>query len=176
LSITRGSMSVLYFINEFDVLKAYEAGKDLSTLTAEYIMRPGPMAVHASTTIGAAVQMMEEQHVLNLPVEIDGKVVYSVSRHDLLRGRRSDWGWEWALTPKRRVKWCDDAGSGLRKPLARCMCGTRVNNYLHRSILIGCHIRSDVRDAAACEPVTAPTWERCGDTCHGLQLALDDGV
>jgi CBS domain-containing protein len=60
-------------------------GKDLSTLTAEYIMRPGPMAVHASTTIGAAVQMMEEQHVLNLPVEIDGKVVYSVSRHDLLR-------------------------------------------------------------------------------------------
>lgn len=73
------------FINEFDVLKAYEAGKDLSTLTAEYIMRPGPMAVHASTTIAAAVQMMEEQHVLNLPVEIDGKVVYSVSRHDLLR-------------------------------------------------------------------------------------------
>jgi CBS domain-containing protein len=43
------------------------------------------MAVHASTTIAAAVQMMEEQHVLNLPVEIDGKVVYSVSRHDLLR-------------------------------------------------------------------------------------------
>jgi CBS domain-containing protein len=73
------------FINEFDVLKAYEAGRDLSTLTAEYIMRPGPMAVHASTTIAAAVQMMEEQHVLNLPVEIDGKVVYSVSRHDLLR-------------------------------------------------------------------------------------------
>jgi hypothetical protein len=28
-------------------------------------------------------------------------------------GRRSDWGWEWALTPKAnaRVKWCDYAGS-----------------------------------------------------------------
>ena len=73
------------FINEFDILKAYEAGKDLSIITAEHIMRPGPMAVHASTTIVDAVQMMEEQHVLNLPVEIDGKVVYSVSRHDLLR-------------------------------------------------------------------------------------------
>jgi CBS domain-containing protein len=75
----------LGFINEFDVLKAYEAGKELGTLTAEDIMRPGPIAVHASTTIVDAVQMMEEQHVLNLPVEKDGKVMYSVSRHDLLR-------------------------------------------------------------------------------------------
>ncbi len=73
------------FINEFDVLKAYEAGKELSSLTAEDIMRSGPMAVHASTSIATAVQMMEEQHVLNLPVENDGKVAYSVSRHDLLR-------------------------------------------------------------------------------------------
>jgi len=73
------------FINEFDVLKAYEAGKELSSLTAEDIMRTGPMAVHSSTTIATAVQMMEEQHVLNLPVEKDGKVTYSVSRHDLLR-------------------------------------------------------------------------------------------
>jgi predicted transcriptional regulator len=73
------------FINEFDVLKAYEAGNELSTLTAEDIMRPGPMAVHASTMIADAIQMMEEQHVLNLPVEKDGKVVYSVRRHDLLR-------------------------------------------------------------------------------------------
>lgn len=73
------------FINEFDVLKAYEAGRELGSLTAEDIMRPGPMAVHASTPITDAVQMMEEQHVLNLPVENDGKVTYSVSRHDLLR-------------------------------------------------------------------------------------------
>jgi predicted transcriptional regulator len=73
------------FINEFDVLKAYEAGNDLSSLTAEDIMRASPVAVHASTSIATAVQIMEEQHVLNLPVEADGKVAYSVSRHDLLR-------------------------------------------------------------------------------------------
>lgn len=73
------------FINEFDVLKAYEAGRNLGSLTAEDIMRTGPVAVHGSTSIATAVQIMEEQHVLNLPVEIDGKVAYSVSRHDLLR-------------------------------------------------------------------------------------------
>jgi hypothetical protein len=30
---------------------------------------------------------MKEKHVLNLPVEKDGKVAYSVTRHDLLRAR-----------------------------------------------------------------------------------------
>jgi hypothetical protein len=28
---------------------------------------------------------MEEQHLLNLPVKKDGRVAYSVTRHDLLR-------------------------------------------------------------------------------------------
>lgn len=73
------------FINEFDVMKALEAGKELSNLTAEDLMRIGPIAVHESTTIVEAAQRMEERCVLNLPVERDGKVAYSVSRHDLLR-------------------------------------------------------------------------------------------
>lgn len=73
------------FINEFDVMKALGAGKELSNLVAEDLMRIGPIAVHASTTIPDAAKRMEEQCVLNLPVERDGKVVCSVSRHDLLR-------------------------------------------------------------------------------------------
>lgn len=73
------------FINELDVMKALEAGKELSNLIAEDLMRIGPMAVHESTTIANAAQRMEEQCVLNLPVEMDGRVAYSVSRHDLLR-------------------------------------------------------------------------------------------
>jgi hypothetical protein len=31
--------------------------------------------------------MMEEHHVISLPVEKNGLVTYSVSRHDLLRAR-----------------------------------------------------------------------------------------
>ena len=73
------------FINEFDVMNALAAGKELSNLIAEDLMRLGPMAVHESTTIPDAAKRMEEQCVLNLPVERDGKVAYSVSRHDLLR-------------------------------------------------------------------------------------------
>lgn len=73
------------FINEFDVMNALQAGEELSNLTAEDLMRIGPIAVHESTTIAEAAQRMEERCVLNLPVERDGRVAYSVSRHDLLR-------------------------------------------------------------------------------------------
>ena len=75
----------LGFINEFDVIKALSLGRELSSLVAEDLMRIGPIAVHASTTIEDAAQRMDEQCVLNLPVEKDGRVAYSVSRHDLLR-------------------------------------------------------------------------------------------
>ena len=32
-----------------------------------------------------AVQVMEEKRLLNLPVTMNGKVAYSITRHDLLR-------------------------------------------------------------------------------------------
>jgi predicted transcriptional regulator len=73
------------FINQFDVMKALEAGKELNDLVAEDLMRLGPIAVHDFTTIADAARRMEERCVLNLPVEQGGKVAYSVSRDDLLR-------------------------------------------------------------------------------------------
>lgn len=75
------------FISEFDLLKAFDSGKDLRKLTAEEIMNKAPIAVHGSTTINKAVEIMEEQHLLILPVEKNGVVAYSVTRHDLLRAR-----------------------------------------------------------------------------------------
>lgn len=73
------------FISEFDVLRALEAGKNLSNLMAEGIMVRERIAVTAETTIEEAVKTMEEKRLLNLPVKRDGKVTYSVTRHDLLR-------------------------------------------------------------------------------------------
>ncbi len=75
------------FISEFDLLGALESGQDLSKLTAEEIMTKEPIAVHESTTIAEAIRIMKEKHLLNLPVERDGKVAYSLTRHDLLRAR-----------------------------------------------------------------------------------------
>ncbi len=76
----------LGFINEYDVMKLLDAGKDLNKLSAEDIMRKDRIAVSGSTPITDAYKIMEEHRILNLPVESNGKVAYSVSRHDLLRG------------------------------------------------------------------------------------------
>jgi predicted transcriptional regulator len=73
------------FISEFDVLRALAAGKDLSSLTAEDIMVHDRIAVTADTTIEEAVKTMEDKRLLNLPVMQNGRVAYSVTRHDLLR-------------------------------------------------------------------------------------------
>ena len=73
------------FISEFDVLRALEAGKDLNLLTAEQIMVKDRIFVTDGTSIEDAVKLMEEKRLLNLPVKVNGRVTYSITRHDLLR-------------------------------------------------------------------------------------------
>lgn len=73
------------FISEFDILRALEAGKDLNRLAAEDIMAKERISVTDDTSFDAAVKLMEDKRLINLPIERNGKVVYSVTRHDLLR-------------------------------------------------------------------------------------------
>jgi CBS domain-containing protein len=68
-------------------MKMLDKGRDLSTLRAEQIMRKDRLVIASSTTISEAARMMEEHGVVGLPVEHDGLVTYSVTRHDLLRAR-----------------------------------------------------------------------------------------
>lgn len=77
----------LGFINEFDVMKLLDMGRDLSAMRAEQIMRKDRLVIPPSTTISDAAKMMEQHGVVGLPVEHDGLVTYSVTRHDLLRAR-----------------------------------------------------------------------------------------
>ena len=73
------------FISEFDILRALEAGKDLNRLAAEDIMVKDRISVTVDTSFDAAVKLMEDKRLINLPIERNGKVVYSITRHDLLR-------------------------------------------------------------------------------------------
>ena len=75
------------FVSEFDLLGAIESGQNLSTVTADQIMNKDHFVADASTTVSDAVALMKEKHLLVLPVIKQGKVVYSVTRHDLLRAR-----------------------------------------------------------------------------------------
>ena len=73
------------FISEFDILRVLEAKNDLNQLTAEAVMAKDRISVTNDTSIDEAVKIMEEKRLLNLPVETNGKVTHSITRHDLLR-------------------------------------------------------------------------------------------
>jgi CBS domain-containing protein len=73
------------FVSEFDILRLLEAKKDLNQLTAEDVMAKEHISVTNDTSIDEAVNIMEEKRLLNLPVNVNGKVAYSITRHDLLR-------------------------------------------------------------------------------------------
>jgi predicted transcriptional regulator len=73
------------FISEFDILRVLEAKKDLNQLTAGDVMAKDHISVTEDTSIEDAVKLMEDKRLLNLPVKTNGKVAYSITRHDLLR-------------------------------------------------------------------------------------------
>ena len=58
--------------------------KDLNQLTAEDVMAKTHLG-YKEQGIDEAVKIMEEKRLLNLPVIVNGKVAYSITRHDLLR-------------------------------------------------------------------------------------------
>ncbi len=72
------------FISEFDILRALAAGQDLNRLIAEQLMMRNSIAVRRSPPLSKAMKVMTDKHVENLPVEEEGKIAYSVTRHDLL--------------------------------------------------------------------------------------------
>jgi CBS domain-containing protein len=73
------------FMSEFDLLSALEAGKDLKQMTAGDIMVKNGISIPDSASIQEAVKTMRSNHLLNLPVEHNGAVAYTITRHDLLR-------------------------------------------------------------------------------------------
>ncbi len=75
------------FVSEFDLLRVIESGKDLNNVTADQIMSTSHFVANESTTIGDAIRIMNEKHLINIPVIKEGQVAYSVTRHDLLRAR-----------------------------------------------------------------------------------------
>jgi arabinose-5-phosphate isomerase len=72
------------FINETTMLDVLLDGKDLKGLAARDIM-DRPNTVKEDTTIDAAIRVMDERHLQQLPVVRDGKLVSTITRHDLLR-------------------------------------------------------------------------------------------
>jgi CBS domain-containing protein len=75
----------LGFVSEMDLVRAFEAGRDLAMTPVEDLMSGRSPSVDESTPIESATRLMEQKGLVNLPVMRDGVMVSTISRHDILR-------------------------------------------------------------------------------------------
>jgi len=85
MPVTNDEGKVVGVITEMDLLKAVQDGKELVRTTAKDIMTPDAVTARVDATVEEFITIMEEFHIIRLPIVKDGKLVGIVSRSDILR-------------------------------------------------------------------------------------------
>ena len=85
MPVTNEEGKVVGIVTELDIIKAVKNGKELVRTTAGDIMTPDPVTAREDATIEELIGIMEEFHIIRLPIVRDGKLVGVVSRGDVLR-------------------------------------------------------------------------------------------
>src|ERR1043166_1862093 len=67
------------FVSEFDILRALAAKQDLNHLTEEDGMFMEIIPATNDTSIDEAVKIMKKKRLLNLPINVNRKVAYSIT-------------------------------------------------------------------------------------------------
>jgi CBS domain-containing protein len=78
-------------LTEIDLLNALKSGRDLKRTLAGEIMAPPPPVVGPETSIEEAIEIMDVNRLVRLPVIDKGRFIGSVTRHDLLRAWLGVW-------------------------------------------------------------------------------------
>jgi CBS domain-containing protein len=91
LAVLNRSGRVVGKLTEIDLLNALRSGRDLKTITAGEIMAPIPPVVGPETLIEEAIEIMDLNRLVRLPVIDKGRFIGSVTRHDLLRAWLGMW-------------------------------------------------------------------------------------
>ena len=85
MPVTDDDGKVVGIVTEFDILKAVQDGKELGRTTAKDIMTQDVATARVDATVEEFILLMEEFHIIRLPIVKDGKLVGIVSRSDILR-------------------------------------------------------------------------------------------
>jgi CBS domain-containing protein len=72
-------------VSEMDLLKVLKTGKSLKTIRIGEIMLPAPPVVTTEIPLDQAVDLIDANRLMQLPVMRNGRFIGSVTRHDLLR-------------------------------------------------------------------------------------------
>ncbi len=77
--------TVLGVVTEADILRVLGEAKALETLTAGDIMSEKPTTVDLQAPITEVIQILQEHHILRVPVTERGRLVGIISRSDIIR-------------------------------------------------------------------------------------------
>jgi CBS domain-containing protein len=85
MPVTEDDGTVIGIVTELDILRAVNEGHELARVTTGDIMTPEVATVKPETPITEMIKMMEDFHIIRLPVCKDEKLVGVVSRGDIIR-------------------------------------------------------------------------------------------
>ena len=85
MPVTDDDGKVVGIVTEFDILKAVQDGKELGRTIAKDIMTPDAVTARVDATVEEFITIMEEFHIIRLPIVRDDKLVGIVARCDVLR-------------------------------------------------------------------------------------------
>jgi len=85
MPVTERDGTVVGVITEADIIKALVDAKPLATLTAWEIMTTTPTTVDVETPLGEVTKILQEHHIVRVPVTDRGKLVGIVSRSDVIK-------------------------------------------------------------------------------------------
>jgi CBS domain-containing protein len=85
MPVTERDGTVVGVITEADIIKALVDAKPLETLTASDIMSTAPTTVGVETPLEEVTKILQENHILRVPVTDGGKLVGIVSRSDVIK-------------------------------------------------------------------------------------------
>jgi len=85
MPVTEADGKVVGIVTEIDILKAVNDGHELARTTAGDIMTTDVATANPDTPITEMIKIMEEFHIIRLPVVKDEKLVGVVSRGDIIR-------------------------------------------------------------------------------------------
>jgi CBS domain-containing protein len=76
---------VIGMVTEADILRALAQGKTLETLTAQDVMSREALTVDSEAPLSEALRLLNEYHILRVPVTEQGKLAGVISRVDIIK-------------------------------------------------------------------------------------------
>ena len=84
LPVVEGDGTLRGLVTEFDLLKVVEQGKDLRDVSVSDIMTKDVVTANEDTPLMNLIHLLQERHLIRVPVVKDHKLVGMVARRDVV--------------------------------------------------------------------------------------------